>query len=210
MGSGRGAGRPRLPRGVTSLGADGCSAPDAVVLDTSAVVEFLLPSQRAHTYWRGFFEACTEHGTVLVFNRLVETELYDALFNIALQERWGKHATHGPKRYDGRVRARAARLLDIYRQRWSEVAEASDTAPIEIGEVLDRVPQLMRTYGMRSHDAVHAATAIHTQTPLIATTDTGFAALPEKTLEIVSDPHRVPHMRRRRVQWTARVAGGRA
>jgi len=207
MAGGRGAGRPRLPRGITSLDTDGWRAPDAVVLDTSAIVEFLLPSQRAHHHWRSFFEVCTEHGTLLVFNRLVETELFDALFNIALQERWGKHAAHGPKRYDGRVRARAARLLDAYRERWSEVLQASDTAAIEIGEVLDRVPQLMRRYGLRSHDAVHAATAIHTQTPLIATTDTGFASLPEKTLKIVSDPHRVPHMRRRRAQWAARAIG---
>lgn len=54
MAEGRGAGRPRLSRGISSLSATGWSAPDAVVLDTSAVVEFLLPSQRAHEQWRGF------------------------------------------------------------------------------------------------------------------------------------------------------------
>jgi predicted nucleic acid-binding protein len=174
------------------------------VLDTSAVVDFLLPSQRAHGHWRQFFRACGPQGTLLVFNRLVETELYDALFNIALQERWGRGAAHGPKRYDGRVRARAARLLDLYRREWEELLDTSRTVVIEVGEVSSQVPELMRSCGMRSHDAVHAATAILTETPLIATTDTGFATLPESTLQIVSDPHRVPQMRRRRAQWTAR------
>jgi hypothetical protein len=103
MGSQRGGGRPRLPRGVIDLGADAWTPPDAVVLDTSAVVEFLLPSQRAHEHWRLFFTACAEHGT-----------------------------------------------------------------------------------------------------SLIATTDSGFATLPESTLRIVTDPHRVGLMRRRRAQWGSR------
>jgi|SRR5450759_1356179 predicted nucleic acid-binding protein len=200
----RGGGRPRLPRGVIDLGSDDWSPPDAVVLDTSAVVEFLLPSQRAHAHWRLFFRACAGNGTSLVFNRLVETELYDALFNIALRERWGKGAAHGPKRYDGRIRARAARLLDVYREEWQELLDTSDTVVIEVGEVAGQVPELMRQCGMRSHDAVHAATAILTETSLIATTDSGFATLPEDVLQIVTDPNRVPHMRRRRAQWASR------
>jgi predicted nucleic acid-binding protein len=204
MSSRRGAGRPRLPRGVIDLGADAWTPPDAVVLDTSAVVEFLLPSQRAHEHWRLFFTACAEHGTSLIFNRLVETELYDALFNIALRERWGKGAAHGPKRYDGRTRARASRLLSVYREEWKDLLETSDTVVIEVGEVADQVPDLMRQCGMRSHDAVHAATAILTETALIATTDSGFATLPEGILRIVTDPHRVGLMRRRRAQWGSR------
>jgi predicted nucleic acid-binding protein len=75
---------------------------------------------------------------------------------------------------------------------------------IEVGEVAGQVPELMRRCGMRSHDAVHAATAILTQTSLIATTDSGFATLPESTLQIITDPHRVVPMRRRRAQWTSR------
>ncbi len=204
MAGGHGAERPRLSRGISDLSSMRWSAPDAVALDTSAIVEFLLPSQRAHEHWRGFFRECADHGTLFVFNRLVETELYDALFNIALQERWGRHAAHGPKRYDGRVRARAARLLGIYRQEWEELLDTSNTAAVEIGEVLGQVPELMGRCGMRSHDAVHAATAILTETPLIATTDTGFATLPESTLQIVTDPHRIPQMRRRRAQWASR------
>lgn len=98
MSSGRGGGQPRLPRGIVDINADSFEPPDALVIDTSAVVEFLLSSQRAHEQWSVFFERCTGRGTLLVFNRLIETELYDALFNIALQERWGRHAAHGPKR----------------------------------------------------------------------------------------------------------------
>jgi predicted nucleic acid-binding protein len=200
----RGPGRPRLPRGVIDLSSGAWVPPDAIVLDTSAVVELLLPSQRAHQHWRAFFRACVEHRTSLVFNRLVETELYDAIFNIALRERWGKGAAHGPKRYDGRIRARASRLLDIYRQEWDDLLDTGSTATIEVGDVADQVPELMRLCGMRSHDAVHAATAILAEVPFIATTDSGFAMLPESTLQIVTDPHRVGPMRRRRAQWRSR------
>jgi hypothetical protein len=41
MGSPRGVGRSRLPRGVIDLRSDTWIAPEAVVLDTSAVVDFL-------------------------------------------------------------------------------------------------------------------------------------------------------------------------
>ena len=207
MSARRGAGRPPLPRGIIDLGSDELDLPNAIVLDTSAIVEFLLPSQRAHAHWRLFFRLCAGHGTSLVFNRLVETELYDALFNIALRERWGKGAAHGPKRYDGRIRTRAARLLDLYREEWEALLNTSATVAIEVGDVVDQVPELMRQCGMRSHDAVHAATAILTQTSLIATTDSGFATLPESTLRIVTDPYRVNSMRRRRAQWASRRRG---
>ena len=56
MAGGHGAQRPRLSRGISDLSSMRWSAPDAVALDTSAIVEFLLPSQRAHEHWRGFFE----------------------------------------------------------------------------------------------------------------------------------------------------------
>jgi hypothetical protein len=75
MGSPRGGGRSRLPRGVIDLGSDTWIAPEAVVLDTSAVVDFLLPSQRAHDHWRQFFRACGPQGTLLVFATLPESTL---------------------------------------------------------------------------------------------------------------------------------------
>jgi predicted nucleic acid-binding protein len=192
---------PTRARGIVAL--DETRPPAAIVLDTSAVIEFVLPSQTAHQQWRRFLITCGRQGTLLVFNQLVEIELYDVLFNIALIERWGKGAAHGPKRYDGRVRRRAARLLDLYRRGWERLLDGSDTTVIELGEVADQAPRLIGRYGLRSHDAVHAATAMLTE-GLIATADSGFAALPEQDLEIVTDPDRVPHMRRRRAQWARR------
>jgi predicted nucleic acid-binding protein len=142
-------------RGIAALGE--ADPPEAVVLDTGAVIELLLPSQRAHEDWQRFIRACGRHGTLLIFNQLLEAELYDVLFNIALIERWGKGAAHGPKRYDGRVRRRAARLLDLYRRDWERLLDNNDTTVVELGRVASRAPELMGRYGMRCYDAVHAA-----------------------------------------------------
>jgi hypothetical protein len=68
--------RPRIATSPTSFGETAESdPPEAVALDTSAVVEFLLPFQRSHRQWREFFATCAEHGTVLIFNQLLDVEL---------------------------------------------------------------------------------------------------------------------------------------
>lgn len=188
-------------RGIVSI--DEAEPPAAIVLDTSAVVEFLLPSQPAHRHWQEFFGACAEQSTVMVFNELLEVELYDVLFNIALIERWGKGAAHGPKRYDGRVRRRAARLLGDYRREWQRFLDSRPTATVELARVVDRAPELIGSYGMRSNDAAHAGSALLTECA-IATTDTGFATLPEEDLTILADPLRLAAMRRRRGQSARR------
>ncbi|MGH2780292.1 MAG: hypothetical protein ACRDL4_01790 [Thermoleophilaceae bacterium] len=53
-------------------------------------MEALLPSQPAHGACVGFFERVAATDCTLVFNRLLEMELCEVLFNVALKERYGK------------------------------------------------------------------------------------------------------------------------
>jgi predicted nucleic acid-binding protein len=49
----------------------------------------------------------------------------------------------------------------------------------------------MRSYGLASYDAVHAATAIEAGVPVMVTLDTHFASLPQRTLHVYTDAGRV-------------------
>lgn len=101
-------GRPPLPRGIESFEPEGWQPPEALLLDTTIVVEALLPSQPHHAGCLAFFNKIGASSSTLIFNRLLETELSEVLFNIALKERHGKGWRTA--RYDGRARRRAGRL----------------------------------------------------------------------------------------------------
>lgn len=83
-------GRPPSTRAVLSFEEGDWTPPEALLLDTSIVVEALLPSQPAHGACVGFFERVAATDCTLVFNRLLEMELCEVLFNVALKERYGK------------------------------------------------------------------------------------------------------------------------
>jgi predicted nucleic acid-binding protein len=102
-------GRPPLPRGIKSFEASDWKPPEAVLLDTTIVVDALSPAQKNHEACAAFFDAVVDAQCTLVFNRLLETELCEVLFNIAGREQHGKKWKAA--RYDGRVRKRASRLL---------------------------------------------------------------------------------------------------
>ena len=68
----------------------------------------------------------TSHETVIYFSRLLELELAEAAFKIALVEKYGDKAWKR-KRSDGRVRRRAGRLSSKLMQSWGEIL---DTFPI--------------------------------------------------------------------------------
>jgi predicted nucleic acid-binding protein len=176
------------------------------VLDSGAVVEYLLPNQPDHRQWTVFFRGLGSHQSLVVYSELLVVELYDVLFNLALKERWGKGAAHSSHRYDGRVRRRAARLLNEGRESWEEFLSSVPSATIEVARVSDQVPELMRHYGMRSNDAVHVATCDVVEIPLLATPDHGFARVPERRLNLITAPSRVRTMRRRRAETTRRTS----
>lgn len=138
----------------------------------------------------------------MVFNRLLEVELHETLFNVALKERHGKRWASA--RYDGRVRRRAGRLLEAGAGAWSELLDSLSWSSVDLNEVVEDVPALMRSYGFRSYDAVHAASLAAAGLSDMATLDHGFAALPQSRLTLHTTDARVVTMRRRRVRLTAR------
>ncbi len=187
-------GRPPLPRGIFSFEPDEWTPPAALLLDTTIVVEALLPSQPYHAACVAFFKRIGASESTLIFNRLLETELCDVLFNIALKEQHGKRWKTA--RYDGRARRRAGRLLDAGLAAWGELLDTVSWSRVELSEVSEAAPRLMRAHGLRSYDAVHAASLVLAGIGDIATLDHGFTTMPQNRVSIHTTSTRVPTMRR--------------
>jgi predicted nucleic acid-binding protein len=189
--------RPR-PRGVFAFDAPEWEPPKAVILDTNVVAEALLPNEPEHAACRAVLRRLATEGTVVVFNRLLEIELWEAVFNLALRERHPrKNIRH--VRYDNRVRPRAARLLRQAQHAWQDdVLAPLAWSRIEMGEVAEDVPKLMQEYGLQSYDAVHAATLLDSGIADFITRDGGFAALPPAVATLHTTQARLAGTRARR------------
>lgn len=158
------------------------------------MVDALLPAQKHHAACVAFFEAVATAECTLVFNRLLETELCEVLFNIAGREQHGGKWKNA--RYDGRVRRRASRLLDQGLEAWRELLSTVPWSRIELSDVSDTAPALMGKYGFRSYDAVHAASLFAAEVSDIATLDHGFTVLKENEATIHTTGPRVSSMRK--------------
>lgn len=191
-------GRPPLPRGVLAFDAPGWESPRAVMLDTNVVAEALLPNQPEHAECRALLRQFADKGTAVVFSRLLEIELWEVVFNLALRERHPrKNIRH--VRYDNRVRPRAARLLQQAQKAWQDdLRSPLAWSRIEMHEVAEDVPKLMQEYGFQSYDAVHAATLMDSELTNFVTRDGGFAALPPAVATLHTTQARLAGTRARR------------
>jgi predicted nucleic acid-binding protein len=189
--------RPALPRGVHAFDAPGWQPPQTVVLDTSVVVEALLPNQPEHHACLAALERLADNHSTVLYNRLLEIELWEATFNLALRER---HPRKNLRRirYDNRIRPHAARLLRQAHQAWEKTLDSLTSSVIEVGEVADEVPRLMQEHGLQSYDAVHAATLLATGVTDFLTRDTGFAILPPTLATLHTTHARLAGTRTRR------------
>lgn len=189
-------GRPALPRRVFSFEDPDLIVPGEVVLDTSFVVVALNSAEPKHAECVAFLTQLTDRGSLLVHNRLLEVELAETAFKLAVRER---HGTRGwpAKRADGRVRRRAGRIMKELHDSWREIVATRPSLCVELGEVVDAVPDAMHDWGLGSYDAVHAATASYTSAAIV-TLDSGFGAVPADQLTIYIDHSRLAGCRRRR------------
>jgi predicted nucleic acid-binding protein len=190
-------GRPPATRGVHSLEDDLLIVPGEVLLDTSFVVDALIASQPLHDPCRDFLEQLAAADAIVYFNRLLEMELAETAFRLALKERFGSRNWLHARR-DGRARRRAGRLMGQVRQAWDEMLDAFAYVRVELDEVSDFAPALMQGYGLSSYDAVHVATALYSDVDCIVTLDVGFASVPATLLTIHTSMGRVASCRRRR------------
>lgn len=190
-------GRPPLVRSVLSYEDPLLPIPKDVVVDTSFVVRALSPSEDGHFGAQDFLTRLVDAETVVYFNRLLLLELVEVAFKIAVVERHGKKAWPA-KRNDGRVRGRAGRLAQDLLDAWDDTIRFVPHLCIELDEVADDVPALMTAHSLQSYDAAHVATALYTDVEGLVTTDTGFANVPERQLQLYVDDTRVRSCRRRR------------
>lgn len=187
-------GRPPAERSVFSFEGRLLSPPE-LVLDTSFVVDALVTTQARHQACQIFLGAIADTGATVYFNRLLEVELWEAAYAIALRAqhggRWRKH------RHDGRSRRPATRLRTRMAEAWSTARDALDTVVIELNEVAAAVPTVMRR-GLSASDAVHAATAMYVDVRPLVTLDYHFSLLSERDLELYVPENRVRACRQRR------------
>lgn len=163
-------------------------------------MEALFPKQTHRRICLAFIERAIEADSVFWFNRLLEIELMEASFNLALRERWG--SSWRSRRYDGRARRRATRLMDQVGAAWADLIVNNNYACVELDEVAEYAPQLMAQFGLGSNDAVHAASALYADVPSVATLDTAFANVPG--IHVYTDDGRVSVCRRRRAEGAKR------
>jgi predicted nucleic acid-binding protein len=190
-------GRPPLARGVYSLEAPTLAPPNPVFLDTSFVVDALITTQPNHRPCQAFLLALAEAGSTVYFNRLLEMELAETAFRLALIDRFGKkHWLRA--RSDGRARIRAGRLMGDVQQAWEATLDAFSFVRIELHEVAEDVPALMQRYGLKSYDAVHAASALFAGIETMVSLDVDFARLPASQLRLVTNSARLAACRQHR------------
>jgi predicted nucleic acid-binding protein len=191
-------GRPPLPRGVFAFDESRWEPPESVLLDTNVVAEALLPNQPEHAQCVAVLNRLAKGRSTVVFSRLLELELWEAVFNIALRERHPRKDIRRV-RYDNRVKPRAARLLREARTAWEDdLLVRLQWSRIEIDNVAAEVPGLMQQYGLQSYDAVHAATLLNSGITDFVTRDGGFAVLPSAVATLHTTQARVAGTRARR------------
>src|SRR6266545_8027108 len=112
-------GRRPATRGVYAIEDPALILPEVLALDTSFVVEALIETQPLHAGCAGFVERIVEAAPTVVTSELLEVELAEAAFAIALKQRWGNRWRG--HRTDGRVRRPARRLLGEVTTRLDEL-----------------------------------------------------------------------------------------
>lgn len=183
-------------RGVFAIEESELLLRDPIALDTSFVVEALISTQPLHSACSGFLRRLDDSGISITTSDLLPVELAEAIFGIALKERWGSRWRG--HRADGRARRRAARLLDETISRYETMLLRVAHFPVPLSDVASAARSLMTRYGLASYDAIHAASSIAAGAEAIVTLDTGFALLPASLLTIYTDRSRLASCRGKR------------
>lgn len=133
---------------------------------------------------------------IVLFNRFLEPELWEAVYKIALKELHPKKRARDV-RHDRRILRRARDLREEVETAWRDVLGVIDSAVVDLAEVLAWVPRLMGQ-GLTSYDAIHAATAAYSDARALITLDYHFAFVPERELQLWVPASRVQPCRERR------------
>ncbi len=182
---------------VVAFDAPRWDPPTAVVIDTNVVAEAFLTDELEHRECDALFRRFADERTTVVFSRLLEMELWEVVFNHALRREVPRRdRRHRRFAVEGRRAASAA--LDRAERDWSELLVTLDWHCVELHEVADAVPDLMRAYGLQSYDAVHAATLLASGVTDMITRDAGFAVLLPEDATLHTTRRRLSRTRARR------------
>jgi predicted nucleic acid-binding protein len=171
--------------------------PAHAALDTSFVLRALSPLEPGHVEARRLVDRLVDAGTVVYFSRLLEIELLEVSYKLAVREQHGGRGWP-EKRHDGRSRRRAARIAGEMFRSWSRLTTTLESECVEIHDVADDIRPYMDRYGLSSYDSIHAATAVVVGADVLITNDAGFGAVDERVLRLYTDSSRVRSARRRR------------
>ena len=170
--------------------------PPELVLETSFIVDALIPSQARHPECRTFLNSIAGAESRVFFNHLLAAELWEAAYRITLKERHPKRRAAEVRRDRRTLRRAKTRRAEIEKA-WHEALTSLDWVAIELSEVERWLPQMM-AYGLTSFDAVHAASSAYAGVPPLVTLDYHFSFVPERRLELYVPSNRVQACRRRR------------
>ncbi|HEX4805410.1 MAG TPA: type II toxin-antitoxin system VapC family toxin [Conexibacter sp.] len=182
---------------MVAFDAPSWEPPEAVVVDTNVVAEALLEHEPEHVACDAVLRRLGAARTIVVFNRLLEMELWEVVFNHALRreapraEQRHRRFTRDGRRGPSAAVSRAERL-------WTETLSGIDWQCVELHEVADAVPDVMRAYGLQSYDAVHAATLLRSGVTDMVTRDAGFAVLMPEDATLHTTRRRLGRTRARR------------
>ena len=171
--------------------------PDVVVIDTNVVAEMMLPDEVESASCDTVLRRLVEAETVVVFNRLLELELWEVVYEHALR-RTVPGRDRRLRRFDRHVKQGPAAALDEAKLLWNELLDDLTWERVEVKEVADAVPDLMRAYGLQSYDAVHAATLLTSGVTDMVTRDAGFAVLLPEDATLHTTRRRLVRTRARR------------
>jgi len=182
---------------VVAFDAPTWEPPDAVVVDTNVVAEALLRHEPEHDACDELVRRLVQARTVVIFSRLLEAELWEVVFNHALRTHTGRRDIRH-SRYRRDARHAASLMLDRAIRDWKEMLDALDWQCVELHQVADAVPDLIRAYGLQSYDAVHAATLLTSGVTDMVTRDAGFAVLMPEDATLHTTRRRLSRTRARR------------
>lgn len=171
--------------------------PEAIVIDTNVVAEMMLPDEPEQAVCDAMLRRLADAGSMVVFSRLLEMELWEVVFNHALR-RTLPRADRRLRRFERNSRRAAIQALDRATRLWEELLDDLTWDCVELHEVADAVPDLMRAYGLQSYDAVHAATLLASGVTDMVTRDAGFAVLLPEDATLHTTRRRLSRTRARR------------
>lgn len=138
------------------------------------------------------FEHVVELSSRVSYSSLLELELIEAGYQVALRDQYGKRWKQA--RRDGRARRRASRIAEEAFAAWSDLADLGFER-VDASEVAGLVPDFMHRYALGSYDAVHAATALTIKADGLLALDTAFAGIPASKLIIHTVSSKAARMR---------------